>query len=84
MNEQEFERWRQNCKKEVYAQIVLNRLKKNKIIKRKREKEIQKKINLLGYKNFLKSPHLEGKEDLKKKAVYLCINSYLSSIGFTK
>jgi len=84
MNEQEFQKWRFNCKKEIFAQIILNRAKKRKLIKRKNEKEIQKKINIMGYKNFLSSPHLEGKEELKKKATLLCFNSYLSSIGFAK
>lgn len=84
MNEQELQVWRTNCKKEVFAQILLNRIIKTKNIKKNIKKEIQKKINILGYKNFLSSPHLEGKEELKKKAAILCINSYLSSIRFTK
>lgn len=50
MNEQEFQAWRLNCKKEIFAQLTLNYLKKNKRIKRKKEKEIQTKINLIGYK----------------------------------
>lgn len=84
MNGQEFEIWRMNCKKEVYAQILLNSLKKKGKIKRKKEKEIQIKINLIGYKNFLNSPHLEGKEELKKKIAKLCFNNYCSSIGITE
>jgi hypothetical protein len=84
MNEEELQRWRINCKKEVISQIILNKIKKRKLIKRKKEKEIQRKINLLGYKNLLSSPHLEGKEELKKKAITLCINNYLSSVDFTK
>jgi len=84
MNEQELETWRLNCKKEVFAQILLNSLRKQGKIKRKKEKEIQKKINLIGYKNFLNSPHLEGKEELRKKVALLCLNSYCSSIGITE
>jgi len=84
MNNEEFEVWRCNCKKEVSAQILLNYLKKRKEIKREKVKEIQQKINILGYSNFLKSPHLEGKEDLRKKAILICLNNYRSSISFTK
>ena len=84
MKEQELCEWKISCKKEISAQIILNQLKKKKMLKRKKIKEIQKKINLISYKNFLSSPHLEGKEELKKKAIVLCFNSYLSSIGFTK
>ena len=84
MNEQEFQTWRFNCRKEVFAQIILNRAIKIKPIKRKVKKEIQKKINLFGYRNFLSSPHLEGKEELKKKALLICLNDYRSSVGFTK
>lgn len=84
MNEQEFQGWQITCKKEIVAQIILNRIKKLKLIKREKEKKIQNKINLLGYSNFLKSPHLEGKEDLKKKAIILCLHDYRSSIGFAK
>jgi len=84
MNEEEFITWTENCQKEVSAQILLNHLKRKKMIAQKKEKEIQKKIDLLGYKNFLRSPHLEGKENLRKEAAKLCFNSYCSSIGFTK
>ena len=81
MNEQ---KWRNNCKKEVAAQIILDDLFKQKKINLKQKKEIQKKINVLGYKNFLSSPHLEGKEKLKKRVTLFCFKSYLSSIGITK
>ncbi len=43
--------WKKSCKKEVYSQIVLNRLKKKKMINRKQAKNIQEKINKLGTMN---------------------------------
>ena len=67
MREKEFQEWGDNCKKEVATQIILNRLYKKKKVTLKQKKEIQKKIDTIGYKNFLDSPHLEGKEELKKK-----------------
>ena len=84
MNEQEFEEWGMNVRKEVGAQIILNKLKKLNKISKKQEREIKKKIKLAGYKNLLKSPHLEGKEDLRKEAMKLCFQDYCSFIGFTK
>lgn len=84
MNNEELILWRMNCKKEVVAQLILNKLRKENKIENNKEKEIQKKINLLGYSNFLRSPHLEGKEDLKKRAQKICLNDYLSSISFTE
>jgi len=76
MREKEFQEWGDNCKKEVATQIILNRLYKKKKVTLKQKKEIQKKIDTIGYKNFLDSPHLEGKEELKKKAIMLCIEDY--------
>lgn len=84
MTEYELNEWEINVKKEVRAQIILNRLKKLKKISRKQEREIKKKIKLFGYKNLLKSPHLEGREDLRQKAMQLCLHDYCSFMGFTK
>ena len=67
MNEEDFIKWRLSCRKSVAAQIILNHLKKEGKIKNKKIKKIQEKINFLGYNNLLNSPHLEGKEKLKKK-----------------
>lgn len=84
MNEQEFQEWGIGVEKEVFMQIVLNRLKKLGKINRKQEKEIKRKIKLMGYQNLLKSPHLEGKEDLRQKAMQLCFQDYCSFVGFAK
>ena len=84
MNEEETENWEKKCRKEVASQIILNRLEKLKKISPIQKKEIQKKINKLGYANLLSSPHLEGKEELRKKAAILCLKSYSSLIGITK
>ena len=40
-----FERWQKSCRKEVVSQIILNYLKKKKIVNRKQAKEIQERIN---------------------------------------
>jgi len=47
----EFERWRMSCKKEVASQIILDHLKKKKMVNRKQAKEIQERITKLGKKN---------------------------------
>jgi len=81
MNEQEFEAWSSNVNKVFYSQIILDRLKKKKLINKKQEKEIKRKIKKLRYKNILNSPHLEGKENLKEKVLFSCINDYCAFMG---
>ncbi len=76
MNEEKFQEWRNSTRQEVFAQIILNKLYKEKKITRKQRNEIQKKIDAIGYKNFINSPHLEGKEELTKKAMVLCFEDY--------
>jgi hypothetical protein len=77
------EEWNRNCEKEIATQIMLNRLKKEGKVKKNEAKKIQEKINKIGYSNFLNSPHFFGKEELKKKALILCIEDYCASVGFS-
>jgi carbonic anhydrase len=84
MNEKEYFNWCKNVDKVFYSQILLDRLKENKKLNRKQEKEIRKKIKKLRYANILKSPYLEGKENLKIKALVLCFKDYCSFMGITK
>ena len=45
------EEWKKNCKKEVISQLILNKLKKKKIINKNQSNVIQGKINELGKDN---------------------------------
>jgi len=53
------EEWKQNCSKEVRAQILLNKLKKEKRVNRKNGKIIQGRINELGKSNCRKQEKSE-------------------------
>lgn len=44
--------WKENCDKEVKCQIILNKLKKDKKIKRHQAKNVQAVIENLGQENF--------------------------------
>jgi len=80
MNEQEFLEWRKKVKIVYYSKIYLDDLKKQKKINKKKYDKINLKIKKSRIKTFLNSPHLEGREELKKKAVNLCLKDYCSSI----
>jgi len=79
MNEQKLEIWRKNVDITFCSQIILDRLKKNKKINNEKYREISKKIKKIRYKNFLNSPHFEGKEELRFNALILCIKSNFPS-----
>ena len=48
------EGWETNCDKEVSAQILLNYIKKKKLLNKYKIREIQKAINILGKDNLTK------------------------------
>lgn len=84
MNEIEFQRWKEEFDVIYNSEIILGRLIKHKKISRKKAKEIKLKIKKKRYASLLASPHLEGKEDLKRKAAIQCLNDYCKFVGVTK
>jgi len=51
---EEIELWRRSCKKEVFAQILLNQMKKRKLLNIKQVKLIQNNIDIIGEHNCAK------------------------------
>lgn len=68
MRQEDFDNWAKNVNIILKAQIMLDRMKKNKKFKRRDLKITECKIRFLRTKNFLNSPHFEGREELKDKA----------------
>lgn len=84
MIEESIKDWKKSCDAQVASQLLLNHLKRTNRIDKKNSKKIQKKINLVGYRNLLSSPHLEGKEILRRQAMVLCLKDYCPSIVLTE
>lgn len=82
MNKKDFEIWRGNTKQIINAQILLDRLKREKKTSRKQENEIKEKIKKLRCRNHIGSPAFERKPHLKRKVILSCLkdyNSFMSS-----
>lgn len=84
MNEYELNIWKHNFNIIYNSEIILSRLKKENKITKKQYKEIKLKIKKKRYISLLSSPNLEGKEELRRKAVIQCLNDYNQFMGITK
>jgi len=73
-----------NIDRFFWLEIKLNRLRKEKRITKKQEKEIRLILKPLRYKTYLSSPHLKENIKLKKEAELFCLNDYLFCKGLSK
>lgn len=64
MNEKEFAIWKRNCDIEIAMQLLLNKLKRKKLVTKSQIRKIQDVINIIGKYNLANAPHNKGKKVL--------------------
>jgi len=76
--------WKYNVDFFCMVEIMLNRLKKQGKITKRKETKIRKALKPLRYHNWLNSPGLENNKKIKEEIKLLCLNDYAATIGLSK